>query len=150
MYGGGGCINSRILDQGNSWSWVVSFTPGSLYPPVSSPRYPLGRRLAGLHDGYGWRGKEKNQATTGNSNSDPSAVQPLASRYTDCDILALRMYNGTIIYSREEVWLSMGFWIKYWIFRTLIQFESWLHLVPFLISTLHKSLLHTSVFSVCY
>jgi hypothetical protein len=35
-YGGSGCIDSRFLDLGTSWKWVVSFTLLPLYPEVNS------------------------------------------------------------------------------------------------------------------
>jgi hypothetical protein len=31
-YGGRGCIDPRILDLGNSWRRVISFTPGERAP----------------------------------------------------------------------------------------------------------------------
>jgi hypothetical protein len=38
-YCGSGGIAPRILDVGTRWRWVVSFTPGPLYPQEKSPRY---------------------------------------------------------------------------------------------------------------
>jgi hypothetical protein len=43
------CIDSRFLDLGTSWRWVVSFTPRSPYPREYSHRYPLERRLSAPH-----------------------------------------------------------------------------------------------------
>jgi hypothetical protein len=39
--------SSTILDIGTRWRWVVSSTPGPLYPREKSPRYELDRRLFG-------------------------------------------------------------------------------------------------------
>jgi hypothetical protein len=60
---------------------VLRFTTRPLYP-----RYPLDRRLGGPQNRSGRLGEEKKTAPTGNLNSDPSAVQPVASRSTDCAI----------------------------------------------------------------
>jgi hypothetical protein len=70
---------------------------GQLHAPAAllrgkNPRYPLGRRLGGPQNRSGRRGEEKNLALTGTRNFDPSAVQPLASRYTDCVIPANYYY----------------------------------------------------------
>jgi hypothetical protein len=48
------------LDLGTRWSWVVSFTPRSLYPQGKSPWYPLDRRLSGIQSRSGRGGLEKN------------------------------------------------------------------------------------------
>jgi hypothetical protein len=41
------------------------------------------RRLGGPQSQSGRRGEQKILAPTGDSNSDPSAVQPVANHYTD-------------------------------------------------------------------
>jgi hypothetical protein len=64
---------------------VVSFTPLPLYSRGKSPRYPLDRRLGAPQSRSEERGEEKILDPTGTENSNPSApsaVQPLASRYT--------------------------------------------------------------------
>jgi hypothetical protein len=60
---------------------VVSFTHRLLYPWGKSPRYQLDRRLGGPQSRSGRRGE--NSRPYRDSNSDPSVVQPIASRYTD-------------------------------------------------------------------
>jgi hypothetical protein len=57
---------------------VVCFTPRPLYP-----WNPLDRRLDGPQNRSGRRG-DKNLTPTGTQTPDPSAVQPVASRYTHC------------------------------------------------------------------
>jgi hypothetical protein len=81
---GSGCIDSHFLDLGTSWRWVVSFTPLPLYL-----RYPLGRRLDGPQSQSGWHGE--NSWLYRDSNSEPSVVQPVASRYTDSTISVLNI-----------------------------------------------------------
>jgi hypothetical protein len=51
-----------------------------------SPRYPLDRRLVELQSRSGRRGEETNFLPCPHSNTEPSVVQPAASRYTDCAI----------------------------------------------------------------
>jgi hypothetical protein len=71
-------INPRILDLGTSWKWVVS--PGRFIPGKEPP---LHRRQ--IRD---WVGPRTCLNPYRKSNSDPSAVQPVSSRYTDCPIPA--------------------------------------------------------------
>jgi hypothetical protein len=71
---------STILDLGSSWIKVVSFTPRPLYTRGNILRFPLDRRLAGPQTT--WR--RENSCLYQDPNSDPSAVQPVASRYLDC------------------------------------------------------------------
>jgi hypothetical protein len=67
---------------------VVSFTPRPLYPRGKRPRYPFDRTLGGPQSRSGRRGEEKILGPYLGSNSDPSAIQSVASRYTDCAIPA--------------------------------------------------------------
>jgi hypothetical protein len=75
-----GCIDPHCLDLGTSLRWVVNFTPLPLYPRGKSPRYPLDRRLGGPQSQSGRLGEE-NSRPFRDSNSEPSVVQPVASRY---------------------------------------------------------------------
>jgi hypothetical protein len=54
----------RILDTGNCWRWVVSFTLRPFYSQGNSRRFPLLRNLDGPQNRYGRRG-ETNLASTG-------------------------------------------------------------------------------------
>jgi hypothetical protein len=63
---------------GGEWS---DSRPGR-FTPGKSPRYPLDRRLGGPQNRSGGHGKEE-FLDYRDSNSDPSVVQPVASRYTD-------------------------------------------------------------------
>jgi hypothetical protein len=87
---GSGCIDRRILHV-SSWKWVVSFTHRPLYPWRKEPPH--------IHwiGGRGWEGGREPVWTMwsgeksylyGDSNSDPSTVHPLISRYTDCALPA--------------------------------------------------------------
>jgi hypothetical protein len=57
-------------------------------PGEKSLRYPLERRLGKPQSRSGERGEEKNTRPYRDSNSVPSVVQPVASRYTDYPIPA--------------------------------------------------------------
>jgi hypothetical protein len=83
---GSGCIDPYFLDLGISWRGVVSFTPQPLYLRGKSPRYSLDMRLGGPQSRSGRR--RENSWPYRDSNSDPSIVQPIASRYTDYAIPA--------------------------------------------------------------
>jgi hypothetical protein len=72
--------SSTISDLGTGWKSMVSFTLQSLYAQRKRLRYPLDRRLGGSHNWSGRRGE--NSCPYWNSNSNPSAVQPAACRYT--------------------------------------------------------------------
>jgi hypothetical protein len=69
----------------------VNFMPRPLYPRGKSHRYPLDRRLGGPQSRSGRRGEEK-ILDYRDSNSDPSVVQRVTSRYTDCAIPAVITY----------------------------------------------------------
>jgi hypothetical protein len=88
-------IDPLILDLGTSWRRVVSFTPHLLYPRGKSPHYPLDRRLGGPQNRSGRYGEKS--FLYWDSNFDLSAIQPVASRYTDCATLApLHLHFFTI------------------------------------------------------
>jgi hypothetical protein len=75
---------------------VVSFTPLPLYS-----RYPLDKRLGGPQSRSGRFGEEKILAPYRDSNSDPSLVQPIVSRYTDCATPAPYVYKVMVNISRN-------------------------------------------------
>jgi hypothetical protein len=81
---GSGCIDPRFLDLGTSSRRVVSFTLRPLYPRGKSPKYILDSRLGGPQNQSEQHGE--NSYPYWNSNSDPSVIQPAASRYTNCAI----------------------------------------------------------------
>jgi hypothetical protein len=83
-----GCIDTHCLVLGTSWRWVVSFTSLPLYPPEKKPPYPLDWKLGGLQSLSGRREEEKVLDPTGTSTRTPRSFSPVASRYTDCAILA--------------------------------------------------------------
>jgi hypothetical protein len=59
----------------------MSFTSRPIYPLGKSPRYALDRRLSGPQSLSECSGGEKISFLSQESNTDPSAVQPVASRY---------------------------------------------------------------------
>jgi hypothetical protein len=86
---GSGSIDPHFLDLGTSWRPVVSFTPRPLYPRVKRP----GTHWTGdWVDRSGRRGE--NSWPYRDSKSDPSIVQPIASRYTDYAILDKEIHKS--------------------------------------------------------
>jgi hypothetical protein len=70
---------------------VISFTLQPLYSQGKSPRYPLDRRLGDPRSGLD--GVERRKILSlPRLEFDPSAVQPVASRFTDCSIPAPALY----------------------------------------------------------
>jgi hypothetical protein len=92
---GNGCIDRHFLDLGTSWRWVVRFTPRQPYTQVRSLGYPLDRRLGGHQR---WPGQRENSYLHRHFNSDPSVVQPLASRCTDYAISVPGNYVVIVLY----------------------------------------------------
>jgi hypothetical protein len=60
-----------------------------LHTPAALPHYLLDRRLGGSQSRSVRLIEEKILDQTGTLNSEPSVVEPVASRYTDCYIPAL-------------------------------------------------------------
>jgi hypothetical protein len=83
-----GYIDPCFLYLGTGCRWVVSFTSRPLYPRGKSPRYLLDRRLGGPQNQSERHAEVKILDPHRDSNSDPSVVQPIASRYTDWAIPA--------------------------------------------------------------
>jgi hypothetical protein len=77
---------------------MVRFMPQPLYP-----RYLLGRRLYGPQSRSGRYGEEKRDL-----NSNPSAVQPLDCRYTECTIRAACPQGGSASKGEEQSKMKRG------------------------------------------
>jgi hypothetical protein len=107
---------------------VVSFTPLPLYPRAKSPWYPLDKRLGGPQSQFGRYGEEKILSYR-DSNSDPSVVQLVASRYTDCATPAHTYFIVNTRKSRKRAsrrlpiaaardsipgWIMWDLWWKKW------------------------------------
>jgi hypothetical protein len=74
---------------------VLSFTPLPVYLRGNSPRYSMDRRLSEPQSRSGRYGDVKILYPTEDSNSDPSVVLPVASRYTDCTTAGREMKRNT-------------------------------------------------------
>jgi hypothetical protein len=86
---------------------VVSSTLLPLNPLGKSCRYPLDRRLRGPEPIWTmWR--RRNPCLCRDSNTDPSIVQPVTSRYTDYVIPAYNTFQSSIKYfSTSKIWLYL-------------------------------------------
>jgi hypothetical protein len=74
-----------------SWPWHQLEVSGQLHAPANlrwgkSPWYPLDRKFGWPQSQFGWRGE--NSWPYWDLNSKPSVIQPIASHYTNCAILA--------------------------------------------------------------
>jgi hypothetical protein len=73
---GSGCIYPCILDLSTSWRWVVSFMPRPVYL-----RYPLDKEAGRAPELIWMMWRREKCRPYWNSNSDPSAIQPIMSCY---------------------------------------------------------------------
>jgi hypothetical protein len=90
---GSGCIGPHILELYTTWRWIISLTLRPLYSSGKEPPVPIGYE-AGCDPEPAWTAWRTKSCSYRDSNSDRSAVQPVASRYTECTIPALiLMYN---------------------------------------------------------
>jgi hypothetical protein len=86
---GSGCIDPSFLHLGTSWRWSAS-RPGRFIP--------------GIHWIVGWVDprtglddvERENSWPYRDLNSDPSAIQPVASSYTDCAIPTVVNWNYVV------------------------------------------------------
>jgi hypothetical protein len=78
------CIDPCILDLGISWRWVVSFTPRLLYLQGKIP-LPMGKKVGWVPKSVWTTWREEIFCFYIDSNSEPSTVQLIASRYTGRD-----------------------------------------------------------------
>jgi hypothetical protein len=82
---GSGFIAPRIPGLGTSWRWAVNFKPQPLYPGEKVPIFHwIGSWAWPEPVRKKWGGKKS--CLYQQSNFDPSAVQPVDSPCTDCDI----------------------------------------------------------------
>jgi hypothetical protein len=88
-YCGNRGIAPLILNLGNRWKWLVSFTPRPLYPQGKSPWHPLDRRLMGPRAVLEAVVKKKIPSPRGESYPRTPTVQPIGQHYTDWAITAL-------------------------------------------------------------
>jgi hypothetical protein len=78
----------------NSWRWVVSFTPLSLYFWENFPRYPLARRLGGLQNQPEGSREKKNNAPIGTRTPTRQSLSPyLAAIPTELSGPISRLHN---------------------------------------------------------
>jgi hypothetical protein len=109
-HGGSDCIDPHFLNLGTAGGeWSASrtgrFTPGER---ASSTHWIGGwvNPRAGLDDMEKWKFLPHLD-----SNTDPSVVQPVISRYTDCAIPALNWYLlSVLIYQNMFSIITLVFW----------------------------------------
>jgi hypothetical protein len=96
------CMGPRFVDT--SWRWVVSFTPRPLYHKGKGPRYPLVGSWVAPRASLDAAEKIPDSIRT--PDSDPSVVQPIASRYTNCAII-LVTYEIIYMYVTSQIIAGM-------------------------------------------
>jgi hypothetical protein len=106
---GSGRIDPHFLDLGTGWSWVVRFTPLPLYLRGKSPWYPFDWRLGGPQSRSGRLTEERVLHLMRTRNSDPSVVQPVASRHTDWALPA-RIYTRIQLKSKRFKSSAKSLW----------------------------------------
>jgi hypothetical protein len=114
------CINTHILDLGTSWRWVLSFTSRRLYPRIKSLPVPIGQETGRTPEPVWTSLRWEKCFPCRDSNSDPSAVQPITSRYYNCDIPAPRMRGWLMNNESERIWKERS-----WPSRDTIQEFAW-------------------------
>jgi hypothetical protein len=82
-------IDPCFLNLGTNWMRVVSFTPPASLPHGENPPVPIGKEAGWDPESVWPLWRTEIFLPYRDSNSDPSIVQPVASRYTDCAISAL-------------------------------------------------------------
>jgi hypothetical protein len=113
---GNGCIDSRFLDLGTNWRWMVSFTPWPLYPRERAPG-PLDRRLRGPQSRAGLYGQVKILALTGTRNSTPRPSSPREGRLGSRD--SLHSAPPIVV---QATWQLMIWWFVSLLWRSLIAY----------------------------
>jgi hypothetical protein len=107
-YEGSEYIDPHFIEVGTSWRWVMSFTPLPLYP-----RFPLDRGgWVGPRADLGYLERD-NYWLYRDSNSNPSVVQLVVSRYTDSAILRIWLSietSGRLSWKPNETSDSIKCW----------------------------------------
>jgi hypothetical protein len=80
---GSGRIDTLFLDLGTSWRWVVSFKPRPLHPRGKEHPVPIVKEVGWAPEPVWTTWRSANSCPKRDLNSDPLAVQPVASCYTD-------------------------------------------------------------------
>jgi hypothetical protein len=83
-----GSVAPCILNFGNMWIWVDSFTPRPLHPLAKSPKFPLESRPGGPRSQTAsceWR-REKSLAPVGNLTEIPRSSNQQPELFSSCNI----------------------------------------------------------------
>jgi hypothetical protein len=98
-----GCIDPQFLDLGTSWRWVVSFMPPAALSPGRVSPVPIGYEAGWALEPVWMLQRSENSWLYRDSNSDPSAVQSVASRHTGCAIPARKNTTYASLFPPPEL-----------------------------------------------
>jgi hypothetical protein len=85
---GSGCIDPHFLDHGTKVEVSGQLHAPAVLPTGKEPLVPIGQEVGWTSEPVWTIWRKENSSPYWDSNSDPSVVQPVASRYTDYAIPA--------------------------------------------------------------
>jgi hypothetical protein len=97
---GSGCIDSHFLNLNTNYGVSGQLHAPNVLPRGKEPPVPIGKGAGWAPEPIWTMWRRENYGPYRGSNSGPSAVQPVASRYTDCPI---PVGNSTNTYMKAKL-----------------------------------------------
>jgi hypothetical protein len=102
-YGGvDGCTDAYLLEVSGQ------FHAHPTLAPLKEPPVPIGQEAGWAPELVWMTWRSENSCPHWDLNSDPLVIQPVASHYTDCTILALRV--GCLLYTYQCVCVYLSYY----------------------------------------